>query len=177
MIKCEDIIEIGEFIKTHGILGEMTTLLDVNEDFVSDGCPFIVDIDGIFVPFFADSMRSRSAHSSLIHLQGVKTDVDAKQFVGKTIYARRSDLLKYWDEEEIEEQDDLVGYSIVDTKLGSIGEIVDIDDSTANVLFLVKAPSGETIYIPAVNEFVVDIDAENRIITLNLPDGLVDLND
>ena len=36
MIKREDLIEIGEFIKTHGILGELNTLLDVDEDFVRD---------------------------------------------------------------------------------------------------------------------------------------------
>lgn len=177
MIKREDLIEIGEFIKTHGILGELNTLLDVDEDFVRDECPFIIEIDGIFIPFYANSMRFRSAHSSLIHLQGVNSDVDAKQFVGKIIYARRSDLVKYWGEAELEEELDFIGLTIIDTNLGTIGEIVDIEDSTENVLFLVKDSSGKIIYIPAVDEFIDIIDDNTHTVTVTLPDGLVDLND
>ena len=51
MIRLEEIAPIGIFGKTHGIKGEIN--LELNIDFDLENTPYIiVDIDGIFVPFF-----------------------------------------------------------------------------------------------------------------------------
>ena len=56
----------------------------------------------------------------------------------------------------------------------SVGEIVDVDDSTANVLFRIEVDDKELL-VPAVDEFVVDIDTENETIELDVPTELLDL--
>ena len=55
-----------------------------------------------------------------------------------------------------------------------LGKIVSIDDSTENVLFEVEY-NGRLLLIPAVDEFVCEIDEDNRKLYLNIPDGLLDL--
>ncbi|EFA91877.1 hypothetical protein HMPREF0650_2050 [Hoylesella buccalis ATCC 35310] len=54
-----------------------------------------------------------------------------------------------------------------------IGTIESVDDSTENVLFELE---GDTL-IPANEDLIQQIDAQNKEITIQLPDGLLDLSD
>lgn len=54
------------------------------------------------------------------------------------------------------------------------GTIVDFYDSEANPLFELEI-AGKSILVPAVEEFIAQIDFERRTIHLVLPDGLLDL--
>ena len=56
-----------------------------------------------------------------------------------------------------------------------IGTIEGVDDSTANILFSVITEGGEELLIPATDDFVEEIDDEKREITMNLPDGLLEM--
>ena len=70
-----------------------------------------------------------------------------------------------------------VGYSIVDDSSDSlIGKIDSIDSSTDNLLFIVTTDDGDTVYIPAVDEFISEICDDSKVIRMNLPDGLINLN-
>lgn len=42
-------------------------------------------------------------------------------------------------------------------------------------MFIIETPDGRNVMVPVADEYVVDIDTENRIITLDLPDGLLDI--
>lgn len=177
VIKKEDIIEIGKFQKTHALKGELNALLDIDADFVSDGQPLIVSIDGIFVPFYAESLRSKGSESYLVKLSGVDSQEQAQQFVSKEIYGLKDSLVDYFGDPELDVADDFLGYRIVDSCLGEIGVVVDIDDSTANVLFIVESPDGKQIFVPVADEFINAVDDDNQVIETSLPDGLVNIND
>lgn len=176
MIKKEDIVEIGKFQKTHALKGELNALLDVDEEFLDDGNPVIVEMDGILVPFYAESVRPKAAETFLVKLKDIDTQEKAQELVNKAVYARRSDLQNYFDDPDMQLTADFVGFKIVDSKLGEIGKIVDIDDSTANVLFIVEKADGENVYIPVAEEFILAINDDKEIIETNLPEGLIDLN-
>ena len=51
-----------------------------------------------------------------------------------------------------------------------------VDDATENVLFGVEKPDGNEVLIPASDEFIISVDAENRKIRVSLPEGLLDLS-
>lgn len=176
MIKKEDIVEIGKFQKTHALKGELNALLDVDEDYANDGHPFIVDIDGIYVPFYAESIRPKGSESFLVKLRDIDSQESAQKMVNKEIFGLRADLVDYFDDPDMEIVADFVDFRIVDSNLGEIGTIVDVDDSTANVLFVVENTAGIRIFVPVAEEFINAIDDERRIIETTLPDGLVDLN-
>jgi len=177
VINKEDIVEIGKFQKAHALKGELNALLDIDGDYVADGHALVVSIDGIFVPFYAETVRPKGAESYLVKLDGVDTQAQAQQFVNKEIYGLRENLVEYYDYTDFEIVDDFMGYKIVDCRLGEIGEVVDIDDSTANVLLIVESPDGKRIFVPVAEEFINAVDDDGQIIETSLPDGLVDLND
>ena len=56
-----------------------------------------------------------------------------------------------------------------------IGKIDDIDVSTDNALFIVISPEDKKILVPIVDEFITDIDMDKLSISVDLPEGLLDL--
>ena len=71
--------------------------------------------------------------------------------------------------------EDFIGYNIIVGDNVLIGAIVDFDDTTDNALFIVKNQNDTEFFIPIADDFIVDIDIDNKIMTMNLPEGLLDL--
>lgn len=179
MIKESEISSVGKLLKTHALKGELNMLLDIDPGYLEEGNPAIIDMEGIFVPFYADSIRTKGSFSYLVKFEGIDSEIEAKKFVNKTVYALRERLKEFMLENYDEEYalyDDLVGYTIKDVDSGVIGKVVEIDTNTENELFIVETPEGNTVYIPLTEDFIEKMDEENKIITMHLPDGLLDLN-
>ena len=56
-----------------------------------------------------------------------------------------------------------------------IGTITAIDDNTENWLFIVERADGSEVMIPAHEEFISNIDQDNKVMTMDLPIGLLEL--
>lgn len=181
MISDSELQLIGTLLKPHGIKGEINIEMDLDIDLSELRC-VILEIEGINVPFFLDSVRSKSAHTFLIHIDGVNTDFEAKSLCGKAVYALTSDLP---EEFGVSDDDrfyisDLIGYSVADTSGNFCGRVIDYDDSTSNTLLIVADENADRadskIYIPIADEFVAEIDTENKKLLMEFPEGLLELN-
>ena len=73
---------------------------------------------------------------------------------------------------------DLIGYNLEVKNLGVIGKISDFDDSTENYLLIVDSTEneGKKIFIPLAQEFITGIDDIARKLEMDLPEGLIELN-
>ena len=177
MILSSELIAIGILIKPHGIKGEINMQFDRDVDVSTLRC-IVLNIDGIYVPFFVDSLRPRSSESILITISGVDSDVKAQELCGKDVFALRSDIQSNYSKENSEEGfylSDLIGYTLIDEEDNKVGIVDAYDDSTENWLLIVKK-ANSLIYVPVADEFILDVDNEKQIIYMNLPDGLMDLN-
>lgn len=161
----------GRFQRTHALRGELNALLDIDVAYLDDGNPVVVDIDGCLVPFYADSVRPKGSESYLIRLEGVDCVEEAAKFVNKDIFVLK-DILREYQDADMVFFSDLVGFTVEDVDMGTLGKVVSVDDSTANVLLYVKSPDGDEIIVPAPDDLIVEIDTENKIIRMNLPEGL-----
>lgn len=180
MITREQLTEIGSITKAHGLHGEMAATLDVDADLLLALRCIVLDMDGIFVPFFVGAARQRGTQAVLLSLDGVDSDRRAAQLTGRTVYALSDDLEQHIDADDgqLDEMplDYFTGFTIVDDNTGDIvGVINDVDDTTINVLFIVSRPDGSVARVPAADELVTDVDTDRRIITMRLPGGLLDL--
>ena len=61
---------------------------------------------------------------------------------------------------------------VKDVRHGDLGEIVAVDDSTMNVLFAIEK-DGEELLLPAHEEFICKLDKKKRLLTVDVPDGLL----
>ncbi len=170
---------IGKIVKTHGVEGEMSVAFDVeciDELLKSSPCLMIYE-EGLPVPFFINSVRSRGAESRLVRFDDVDSETDAAPFVGREVYLP-TDLVKEYEQgdEDGFYAADLIGFTMLnDDDDTLIGEIIDINEATENALFVVSTPDGE-ILIPIADDFITDINADDRTISLSLPTGLLDLS-
>ena len=95
--------------------------------------------------------------------------------VNKTIYAFK-DQVSVFAGEEISFVEDIIGYEMVDDTLGHIGVLEGVDDSTDNPLFVVRDDDGQEILIPLHEDFIEEIDDDGKVVRLDLPNGLLDIN-
>ncbi len=171
MIRKEDVYRIGQLTKPHGIKGEVAFSF-TDDIFDRTGeCDYLVCLmDGIMVPFFMEEYRFKSDTVALVKFEGVDTAEQARRFTNievyyPTRYAEESDELS-WSY--------FVGFRIEDGHLGLLGEVEEIDETTINTLFVIRRPNGEELLIPAQEAFITDMDHKQRIIRMDLPEGMVE---
>lgn len=176
MIKKEEVYKIGLFNKPHGIHGELQfTFTDDIFDRVDD-CDYLVCLlDGIYVPFFIEEYRFRSDSTALVKLEGVDTAERARMFTNVEVYFP----VKHAEEAEEGELtwNFFIGFQMKEVNHGNLGEVVDVDTATINTLFVVERQDGEELLVPAQEEFIVEINQQQRVITVELPDGLLHLEE
>lgn len=163
----------GEFNKPHGIKGEISASFDPRVDVGALKC-VVAEVNGLFVPFFIDAIRSRGADAALLTIDGITDENEAKLLSRKPLYLLNGDAaLAADDEDDGFYAEDLVGFSALDEDGAVIGKIAGVDSTTANVLFVIDRPDGSEALVPVADEFIDGIDPESATITLRLPDGLL----
>lgn len=163
----------GEFNKPHGIKGEISASFDPRVDVGALKC-VVAEVNGLFVPFFIDAIRSRGADAVLLTIDGITDENEAKLLSRKPLYLLNGDAaLAADDEDDGFYAEDLVGFSALDEDGAVIGKIAGVDSTTPNVLFVIDRPDGSEALVPVADEFIDGIDPESATITLRLPDGLL----
>ena len=162
MIRQEEVYKIGRLGKAHGVKGEVSFQFDDDIFDRVDADYLVLDIDGILVPFFMDEYRFRSDTVCLVKQR-------AQELTGCDVFFPRA-LAEEGD--EMPSLSMLVGFEIVNAANGkTVGHIAAIDDSTANILFELE----DGTLIPASDDLIEEIDAEQQIIKMNIPEGLLAL--
>lgn len=128
-----------------------------------------LDVDGIQVPFFLEGWRFRSDSVALLKFQDIDSAEDASEYVGSDVYFPH-DLTPEPSEDDEYTWRSFTGWQVTDASQGTIGTIDYVEDSTANIIFCIDGK-----LIPATEDFIDRIDAKERTIYMNLPDGLLDL--
>ena len=83
------------------------------------------------------------------------------------------------DEEDLEELPegvyyikDLIGMKVVSDRGVELGILKNVNTNTAQRVYEVDRPGKPDILIPGVDEFILDTDMENRVITVKVIEGL-----
>lgn len=168
-------ISIGFCKKPHGVGGELKVRIEAEylEDFLQAEVIFL-DINSKQVPYFIEKIRP--GNELLVKLEDVDSREAAAALNGKEMFLREEDIHTGEEEEDDEDlaYEDLVGYEIIETDLGSIGKIEDVLDYPQQMMALLTYQERE-ILIP-LNEYLIqDIDVENQKIIMELPEGLLEL--
>ena len=69
-----------------------------------------------------------------------------------------------------------IGYKIIDIKYGEMGEIKDIIEIPNNSLIKISRKNKEYL-VPFTNEIIIKADKKKRILEIDAPDGIFELND
>ena len=161
--------EIGYISKTHGLKGHvilrLNELVNIDENIKS----IFLELNGSQVPYFIEECRPNNA-GYILKLETIDVVETSKKLIGKKAFALSDFIL-----EEEESLNEFIGYTIIDSKLGNIGIISDVDEKTDNVIIKVMHPSGKEIILPFNNDFIIEIDDDLKTIEFNAPEGLIEM--
>jgi 16S rRNA processing protein RimM len=163
---------IGTLTKLQGYKGEYLLISDYSfhKNIIKWESVFI-EIDGLLVPFFISSIRLSSDNAAIIGFERITSSEIAREFLSCSVYQNNKIIGK---EKPKFKPDVLNGYLVKDNQHGTIGIIESILDYNQNILFRVLHNNQE-ILIPANEEFILDIDQQKKEITMQVPEGLLDL--
>lgn len=167
MITPAEVIQIGNLRKTHGTKGELVCALDNDLFDIADPDFVILECDNILVPFYIEEYRYKNDDTLLLHLEHITNETQAARLLPCRVFLLRSLLPEQLPVEAI--PSDLCGYQVIDSRIGALGKVESIDNSTSNLLFQLTGD----LLIPMHDDLINQIDDAQRIIRVTLPEGLI----
>ncbi len=164
--------QLGYVIKKHGTSGEVSIFLDVDQpNEYSELESVFVEINQKLVPFFIESIQIRDG-KAVVKFEDIDTQDDAQTLKAKSIYLPLSTLPELEKDQFYYHQ--IVGYNIIDQKLGEIGIIKSVVTTNMQDL-LVTEHKDKEVLIPINDSIVLDADHKSKVMHVNMPDGLLDV--
>lgn len=169
----EDCFYLGKIAKKFSYKGEVLAWLDTDDPgFFENMESVFVEINNHLVPFFIVESRLHKNEFLRVKFEDIDSEEAAEKILGHALYLPLTALPKLEGDKFYFHE--VIGFTAEDQRLGDIGTIVGINDSSAQPLFEIKKGDIE-ILVPMIDQFIVKVDRENKKIVLNTPEGLVDL--
>ncbi|MBQ0151834.1 MAG: 16S rRNA processing protein RimM [Chryseobacterium sp.] len=168
----EDCYFLGKITRRHGLAGNVIIKLDTDQPELYNKLESIfVEINGLLVPFFIE----RSSWSKLDALNvAFKNSSEAlvDQSLGKDVYLPLASLPKLTGTQFYYHE--VVGFEILDAEGNNCGVIRSVNDQTAQNYFVTNL-DGKEVVVPIIKDWILEVDREERIIKMQLPEGLIDV--
>lgn len=168
----EQYVVVGKVGRPRGVDGSMfiTPLTDFPERFNGLSALYMRNRDQWEVVKIT-SMRY-IAQRPVMKIEGVETPEEAARFTNRDLAVLRDDVVKL--PEDTFFVFDLVDCQVVDENSGRpLGTISDVEQYPANDVYVVKLSDGAEVRVPAVKQYVKQVDIASRRVTIDLT-GLLD---
>ncbi|MCL2408877.1 MAG: ribosome maturation factor RimM [Oscillospiraceae bacterium] len=159
-----NLLEAGKIVNTHGIRGE------VRIQPWADSPAFLAGFEALYIDGVPRKLLSARVHKNFViaAFDGVVNIEGALALKNKTVSISKDDVKL---EEGRHFVADLIGLAAIDAESGrEIGVVQDVLERPANNVYVIKGE--REILIPAVPEFVVEINVEAGYIKFRLIEGL-----
>ena len=166
-------VSVGKLNKSFGTKGQIKVV--VTKAYESDlraADVWFIDKGGEIVPYFVDGLED--AANLLVKFEDIDSPEATKKISGGAILLRTKDVTVNEDPKQDNSLNKLVGFE-VHTEEFFIGTIISIEEYPQQMMAFIRLAEGEEIMVPLSPAFIVDIDVEQRIVDMNLPDGMVDV--
>lgn len=167
MIQPEETITIGRITRTHGRQGEIQCRMNNSLWDEADATFLILLLNNILVPFRVEDWRGKG-EDLIFRLNGIQTEQQALPLIGAEAYMLRKDINHPEDEDDLLTWQDLVGYQVFAMDGEEMGNITEVDESTANIV----ASTNSGKLLPLHEDLILSLQPDEHIIQLNIPSSL-----
>ena len=168
----EDSFYIGYVSKTRGLKGEVQLFFEF-EDYQDLELDIIfLEVNKKLVPYFIDTIKLHNNSTAYANFEDVDHIDKAQAIVRKKMYLP-NDKMPERDPDDFR-YTDLVGFMVHDEHHGELGEIVEVNEMPQQFIATVDM-QGKELMFPISEDLILDIDFDEEIIDVELPEGLVDL--
>lgn len=164
---------IGYLRRPHGVRGEI--IMDLHTDFPDRIKPGRnVLIGEKHQPLTLDTVRQHN-QGLLVSLHGVDTPEDAGRYRNQWVYVKASEVPPLPEGKHY--QYELIDLDVVDDNGNPLGKLVEILETGANDVYIVRNESGKEILLPAIPSVILNVDMDQRTMKVHLLDGLIENKD
>ena len=161
-----DTIKLGKITAPQGIKGEVRVYP------YTDELTRFSEIEAVLLDGQKRKIQNARymKNMAVLKLEGVDDRNMAESLRNKDLLLAKEDL---WEQpEDTYFIDDLVGCTVVSEDGDSVGALKSIISRPAQDLYEIERADGSTFLLPAVKEFIKNVDLDNKTITIHLINGL-----
>lgn len=169
-MKILELTEIGKILKPHKLSGDLK--LSVDSFYLNDLQELetlVLQKGDDFLPFFIEH-KTIQPTTSIVKFESIHNKDEASKLNGKTVYAITSHLSAVKENEF----DALIGMTLFDQNQKQIGQIEDVIEHPKQILLQLFINKNE-ILIPFHEDLILSISQEENMISLTIPDGLIEI--
>lgn len=159
---------IGFLRRPHGISGEI--IMDIHTDFperIKSGRKVLIGEK--HQPHIFDTVRPNN-DGLLISLHGVNTPEDAGKFRNQWVYVKASEVPPLPEGQHYKYE--LIGLDVIEENGTPLGKLIEILETGANDVYIVRDESGKEILLPAIPAVILHLNMDQRVLKVHLLEGL-----
>ena len=173
-MKKSDCFFLGRITKKFSFKGEVIIKLDTDRPEIYENLNAVfMEMGKDLIPFFIEKSNYQRGSELRVRFEDIDTEADAETILKKEVYLPL-DLLPKLEGNKFYYHE-IIGFSLEDLNYGPVGTIDSINDSTAQPLFVIQREKQE-ILIPMIDDFIKKIDKKNKIVLVETPEGLIEMN-
>ena len=169
-IREPDFVQVGYLHKAHGLKGEM--VMSIKTDFperIQKGAVVYL-CEGVYDAHKVTSIRLHN-RGRLISFEGFNEREQLDVLRNAAVFVHKDDIPELEDGELYLHQ--IIGLDVITDDGEELGKIVDIIETGANNMFVVRNNSEKEVLIPDIDDVVLEVDIGSEKVLVHLLDGLI----
>ena len=161
-------LTVGFLRRPHGLQGEI--IMDLHTDFperMKSGRKLFVGES--HEPATLTNVRPHQS-GLLVKFKGIETPDEAGKYRNQWVFILAKDAPPLPAGQIYQHK--LIGFRVVDEHDSPLGELVEILETGANDVYVVRDDSGKEILLPAIPSVILDLDIGGRLMRVHLLEGL-----
>lgn len=166
-------ILLGRIAKISGYEGAVTVKLEKRfTENIPEMESVFLEVEGRTVPFFISFSEYSGAGILKLMFEGYESADKVSEFTGCNVYLTKSipETIK------ADDMSNLIGYKVIVRDEIVLGFIKELMSNSGQWLLKIVSQEKKEILIPFHEDFIVTIDQKNKIIVMDIPEGLSGIN-
>ena len=169
----EDLLQVGIITSTHGVRGEVKVYPTTDDprrfrrlkEVVLDTGREKLNLEIEGVKFFKQFV--------ILKFKGLDNINDIEKYRQKSLYVTRKNAVRLQRDEYFIA--DLIGLKVQDEDGTELGTVKDVIETGANDVYEVEMADGRSLLLPAIKQWILNVDVENGMMQVHVLEGLLDL--
>jgi len=120
-------------------------------------------------PHTLDTVRPHN-NGLLVSFRGIDTPEDVGKFRNQWVYVKSSQVPPLPEGQHY--QYELLGLDVVDENGNLLGKLVEVLETGANDVYVVRDDGGKEMLLPAIPSVILNLDMDSRLLRVHLLEGL-----
>jgi len=170
----EECFYLGTIVSKFSYKGEVLAKLDTDtpQDYIDLESVFVLQGTKL-VPFFIDNAQLQKSSLLRIRFEDIETEADADMMLKKELYLPLNFLPQLKGNQFYYHE--VIGFKVREQSGKIIGILQSVNDQTPQALFEIMDEKKRLILVPVHDDFISEVNCGSSELTLNLPDGLLDV--